>query len=142
MPSTAPGSTSPLPFASHALPLLLLAPPPPTPFWILPGRFAALPFCGRRFPSLPSPGWRGLPWHPRPHHERLRRDLQGDEEGELQPETEDILSRGEFCKRTKSARSSEVNCQTHFLKCTISSTNIPFMPGCKLKCQETWWVGM
>ena len=122
MPSTAPGSTSPLPFASHALPLLLLAPPPPTPFRILPGRLVALPFRGRRFPSLPSPGWRGLPWHPRPHHERLRRDLQGDEEGELQPETEDILSRGEFCKGTKTARSWEVNCQPHFLNCTISST--------------------
>ena len=124
MPSTTSWSTSSLPFASAAIPHLTSPTPPP--IWILHGRLAALPFCGRGIP------WWRQPWHTRPDHERLRRDLQGDEKGELQPETEDILSRGESksCKDKNSAF-------PHFLKCPISSTYSTSQ--CKLKCQETWW---
>ena len=144
MPSTAFGSTPSLPFASPPFPLP--ASSPPTPCRILHGRrLAPLPFPrGRGFPSLPSPRGRWLPWHTRPYHERLRRDLQGDEEGELQPETEDILSRGEFCK-DKNSGSWEVNCQPPIfllLSKVHNLKHISLMPRCKLKCHETWWDWM
>ena len=92
MPPTAPGSTTSLTLASPALPLPAktastssrLRPPTRLPF--------------RRLPSHP---WWRLPWHPWSHHEGLRRDVQGDEEGELQPETQNILSRGEPASRTR-----------------------------------------
>ena len=92
VPPTAPGSTTSLTLAGFALPLPAKTAPtssrlrPPT----------RLPF--RRLPSHP---WWRLPWHPWSHHEGLRRDVQGDEEGELQPETQNILSRGEPASRTR-----------------------------------------